>query len=138
MSKRGQSNSPKSSIDGGGIRSHQQKKKREDGQAVSYKRTGEDGPGSSESSITGKGMQYFLVYILVLIYLLLIGRESALKLFDIFLETKKMKSYDQLNEQQLCNLALLQEWATYLSFDAVQDDLTHISLGNQNFIYRGM
>ena len=52
--KRAQSKSPNASMDG--IRAQQPKKKRDEGgPTVIYKRTGEDGPGSSESSTVGKG-----------------------------------------------------------------------------------
>lgn len=42
------------------------------------------------------------------------GKASALVHFDKFLKTKKMKSFHELTENQLCDIKLFQEFGTYL------------------------
>ena len=46
------------------------------------------------------------------------GRTSALAQFDIFLATKHMKPWKACVENDICSIPLLQEFGTFLSFDA--------------------
>jgi hypothetical protein len=56
---------------------------------------------------------------------------SALNQMNIFLASMKMKSYDQLVESEICTLVMMQKFATFLSFDCVQEDNRPISLGKK-------
>lgn len=62
-------------------------------EGVTYKRAGTY--GAAPSTVTGK--------------------ERAIDHFNDFLRTKKMPAFKDLNEQQLCNITLFQEYGTYLS-----------------------
>ena len=77
------------------------------GPAKEYRRTGD---GNSKQKSTANGWR------------------SALRQCDIFLGTKKLPTHDNLTFEQF-QLCLLQECATFLSFDAVGDDAMPLSLG---------
>lgn len=100
-------------------------------EATEYRRSGASG-GTAKSTITGRG--------------------SAMFHFNKFLETKKMPSFEQLKEDELCCIALFQEYGTYLSefarkrgkvkhFDPLIlfiDNLFEHFLHNRTNFYRGV
>ena len=43
------------------------------------------------------------------------GRIRALNHFNNFLDTKRMRPFDDLTEEELCSIVLFQEYGTYLS-----------------------
>ena len=43
------------------------------------------------------------------------GKANALVHFNDFLATKKMKSFKELSEEELCSLTLFQQYGTYIS-----------------------
>ncbi len=43
------------------------------------------------------------------------GKKAAITVFNDFLLTKRMQTFDKLSEAELCNVDLFREYGTYLS-----------------------
>ncbi len=57
------------------------------------------------------------------------GRKYAIRQFNYFLNSKGLKQFSECNEETLCKLELLQEFATFLCFFCADNNRDLISQG---------
>jgi hypothetical protein len=58
------------------------------------------------------------------------GKNSSLNHMNDFLQTKRLKTFDQLSEEEVCNVHLWQEFGTYLSEHAKKKKVVSTTSSN--------